>query len=282
MPICLLYTILYMYLAIDVGGTKTLMAVFSETGELIKTHKMPTNHSYDKFLDDIKQTLTTEFSEYRIAKCCCAVPGRIDRKNGVGIRFGNLPWKDAYIVNDLRLLLNDAPVMLENDAKLGGLSEAILLQNEYKKVLYITIGTGVGGAVVVSGRLDPAFLDFEPGRTILEHDGQLKKWEELASGHALKEKYGQLASEIDDQNVWHEFAYNVALGLGQLLTILNPEVVIIGGGVGAHLDKFKAALIDELRKFENDMEGGMPPILQAKRSEEAVIYGCYELIKQHG
>jgi hypothetical protein len=56
--------------------------------------------------------------------------------------------------------------------------------------------------------------------------------------------------------------------------------VVIGAGVGAHLQKFIGPLEHQLKKLENKMVK-IPPVAQAKRAEGAVIYGCYEFIKQH-
>jgi beta-glucoside kinase len=175
--------------------------------------------------------------------------------------------------------LHHIPVFIENDGNLGGLSEARLLREKYNKVLYITIGTGIGDAIIINGMIDPNLSDGEGGQMVIEHGGQLKRWEELASGHALVQKYGKLASQIDDPKIWRDFAKKLALGLDPLLAAFQPEVVIIGGGVGAHFAKFGDKLDMELIKLSNKMVK-VPPIVQAKRPEEAVIYGCYEYIRQ--
>jgi predicted NBD/HSP70 family sugar kinase len=114
---------------------------------------------------------------------------------------------------------------------------------------------------------------------VLEHEGKLLAWEDFASGRALKKKYGKLASQIDDPAIWAEFARNLALGLDVLLAAMQPEVVIIGGGVGTYFAKFGDKLESELKARESKMVR-VPTIIKAKRPEEAVIYGCYEYIRQ--
>jgi glucokinase len=64
-----------------------------------------------------------------------------------------------------------------------------------------------------------------------------------------------------------------------LLAIIQPEVVIIGGGVGTHFDKYGKLLETELKKYQTPLVP-IPPIRAAQRPEEAVIYGCYELVKE--
>jgi len=174
--------------------------------------------------------------------------------------------------------LRGIPTFIENDANLAGLSEAIS-HKKYSKVLYITIGTGIGGIIIINGKIDPVFADMEPGRMVLSYKGRLEKWEDFASGKAIKDRYGKLASEINDDSIWTAYAKDLALGFDCLLSVIRPEIVIIGGGVGAHFSKFGDKLEKELKRVTDRMVE-VPPIIQAKRPEEAVIYGCYEYIKQ--
>lgn len=256
-----------------------MLAVFSPNGKLVETKKISTSPSYDQFIKDLHRILTTSLKEHTFSACCCALPGKVDRSKGVGVVFGNLPWKNVPIRADLqRLLGSTVPVLVENDTNLAGLSEALLVHDKYKKVLYITISTGIGDGIIIDGIIDPSFADSESGQMVLKHEGKLQKWEDFASGRALVAKYGKRASEINDPNIWREFVPGVAAGLDELIATLQPEVIIIGGGVGAHFEKFGEYLLEELKKYENQMVK-IPPIIKAKRPEEAVIYGCYELIR---
>jgi predicted NBD/HSP70 family sugar kinase len=269
-----------MFLAIDVGGTKTLLAVFSEDGEVVASHKIATDREYSKFLDNIKKIIDSELKDYQITHCCCAVPGTIDFNNGVALAFGNEDWRNVPIQKDIQKLLPSTKVLIHNDAKLAALSEAILLKGSYGKVLYLTISTGIGGGVVKNGKIDSDFENFEPGQMVFEKDGQNLTWEDFASGRALKARYGKLASEITDPNVWREYSHSLANGFENLITTVKPDIIVIGGGVGAHLDSFKGFLDEELEQFNNPLVP-IPPIAKAKRPEEAVIFGCYEFIKQN-
>jgi predicted NBD/HSP70 family sugar kinase len=114
---------------------------------------------------------------------------------------------------------------------------------------------------------------------IFEHQDQTKQWEDFASGRALKARYGKQASEITDPAIWQEYTKLLVAGLEDLLAIIKPDAVIFGGGVGAHFENFKGFLEDELNKINNPLVP-VPPLLKAQRPEEAVIYGCYEFIKQ--
>lgn len=267
-----------MFLGIDVGGTKTLLAVFDENGQILKQFKFSTPEKYEDFLKALKNGLDRA-QDYKIKACCCAVPGKVDRKNGVGVVYGNLTWHDSPIKDDISRLLGGIDVAVENDANLAGLYEASLYHRQYKKVLYLTIGTGIGDAEIIDGMIDPSFADSEAGQTLLDHEGELVRWEDLASGRALKRRYGKKASEINDPKIWQEYTQDLALGLIELIAVMQPDVIIVGGGVGTHFNKYGELLRAELKRHEAPMVP-IPPVIQATKPEEAVIYGCYEYIRQ--
>lgn len=269
-----------MFGAVDIGGTKTLVAVFDKHGKIIEQIKFPTPKDYDDFKIELAKTVAS-LSTKDFLRVVVALPARIDRKHGVALAFGNLEWVNLPFQQDMELIFH-APVILENDAKLASLSEAILVKKQYVRVLYVTISTGIGAGLIVDGKIDSDFEDMEAGQMLLEYRGHLRDWEDFGSGRAFQEKFGKRVGEIaDDHNeAWYWFARNIAVGLINLIATLTPELIIIGGGAGAHLEKFKDRLDEQLKIYENPMFK-IPPIIKAQRAEEAVIYGCYELGAQH-
>ena len=273
-----MYTNWYMYLGIDIGGSKTLLAVFNTEGLLVDQFKVPTNKDYSAFTQELEEIITTKLKEHRFLACCVAAPGEIDHKKGTVIRFGNLNWKNIPLKSDIEKMLPHTPILIQNDAKLAGLSEAIA-HPSYRKVLYLTISTGIGDGIIIDGKIDTDFADSEPGQMMIEFEGKLYKWEQLSSGKALFEHYGKRASDINEPHIWRHFSKGLARGMNELIATIQPDIIILGGGVGAHYEKFSKYLIEELGKLENDMVQ-TPKIIKAKRAEEAVAYGCYEYIKQ--
>jgi glucokinase len=264
-----------MYGAVDVGGTKTLVAVFDAGGAILEQHKFPTPPSYDEFLTALNEC-AQQLEQHEFLAVAVAVPGKIDREEGIGLDFGNLPWHDVTIQADCEKIFH-CPILVENDANLAGLSEA-LLHPEQEKALYITISTGIGTGVISSGAIDPEFADMEGGQMLMEHDGHLVKWESFASGKAIVATYGKRASELDDVQAWKTLSRYFATGMINLFAIVQPDIVIIGGGVGTHFDKFGDFLQAELKKYQNPLVP-IPPIVMARRPEEAVVYGCFELAR---
>ncbi len=265
-----------MYLAIDIGGTKTLVGRFTNDGILRDSVKFPTPPLYDDFLktlsENIAKITTTEWT-----KVCVAAPGRIDHATGVVIGFGNLTWRNVPIKADVQKITKTDTLIL-NDAKLAGLSEARLLKPLRNKALYVTISTGISSALVVKGKLDPELIDTEPGQMMFEKHGKVVTWESFASGKAIVNRFHKRASDINDPHVWGLISEDIALGLIDVIANIQPDIVIIGGGVGTHFKKFAKPLVKELKKYESPLVT-VPAIVGAQRAEEAVVYGCYEYMK---
>lgn len=266
-----------MYMAVDIGATKVLLAVFTAAGEIVEQVKFPTGKKYEDLLKDLTSQISLlKHQDYK--KAVVAVPGRLDRTRGIAIAFGNRSWENLPIQNDMKSILK-CPVVIENDSKLAALSEALLIKNEFKKVLYVTISTGISSGLIVNGIIDPDLADSEGGQMWFEHNGKPTQWEDFASGRAIVATYGKRASEITDPKIWKEISHNIAMGLIELISIIQPEVIVLGGGVGTHLAKYEKPLLAELKKYELPIVP-IPPIRRAKHPEEAVIYGCYQVAKQ--
>jgi len=267
-----------MYLGIDIGATKTLLATFTNKGDIKERIKFLTPKNYAKFKIELSDNVA-KLSTNTFTGCCVGVPGRLDRKQGIGIAMGNLPWEDVPIKKDVQALLTNCPVSLENDAKLAGLSEAVLVKDTYQRVVYATISTGIGIGVIVNQEIEPNLLDAEPGKMPLEHNGKMMAWESFASGKAIVKRYGKKASEITDPTTWKHIAEDIAIGLIDVIAMVQPQVIVLGGGVSTHFDHFGLFLKQALQAYEVPLIP-IPAIIPASRPEEAVIYGCYELAKR--
>lgn len=268
-----------MYIGVDIGGTKTLVAVFDPKGKISERRKFPTPKNYVAFLKELSNSVVNLSTKVFLA-AGVAVPGAVDRKQGMAITLGNLPWKNVPIQSDIQKILK-CPVVIDNDANLGGLSEATLLP-QYNTVLYITISTGIGTGIITNQRINPALEDSEGGHIILEHDDKLCTWESFASGHAIVQRFGKKASEINDSKTWQIIAHDIGLGLFDLIASIEPDAVVLGGAVLDYYDRFKGPLLKELQQYATPITP-IPPIFVAQRPEEAVVFGCYTLAKStHG
>mgnify|MGYP000887866091 FL=1 len=259
-----------MIVAVDTGGTKTLVAVFDTEGKVVAEEKFPTPEDIAEYIATLSTTIDKLMDGQAITCLSVALPGTI--VDGRMVWAGNLPWRDI----DVRSLLGshfDCPIIVENDANLAGLAEARALETVPDLCLCVAVGTGIGTGVTVKGRIDPVLSRTEGGRIMLERDGAYQIWESFASGKAIHERYGKLASEIEDTETWNAIASDFAKGLLALTPFLRPDIVVFGGGVGAYLDRFIDPLMDILRAYLHD--DYVPTIVKASHLEKAVIYGCY-------
>lgn len=265
-----------MYVGIDIGGTKTLIAALTNEGVIHESLKFPTPERYDDFLVELK-TNVAKITAKDFRAGAVAAPGTIDRSKGVFVRGGNLKWRDEHIQRDVERITH-CPMLLENDANLAGLSEAMLLKDKHAKVLYLTISTGIGGGFIVNQQIDASMADVEPGQIMLQRGDKIVKWESFASGKAIYERYGLKASEIDDPKIWSAIVKDWTVGFLDLLAVTEPDIIVLGGGVGHYLEKYHDLLVAELKKYATPMVP-IPPIVKAQRPEEAVVYGCYDLAR---
>lgn len=265
-----------MYVGVDIGGTKTLVAVIGADGKIRESVKFPTPKDYHHFVLELAHTAHhLEHKDFKAG--AVAIPGRIDRKHGLAVQLGNLPWRNERVQHDTEKIFK-CPMAIENDAKLAGLSEA-MLHKDKESVLYITVSTGIGTGVIYKQKIDPSLEDMEGGRILLPFKGKLIMWEKFASGKAIYEHFNKKAMDITDEKDWRYIVRNLALGFAHNIAIVQPDLVIIGGSVGTYFDRYEHLLLEELKKYDTPLTP-IPKIVQAKRPEEAVVYGCYDLARQ--
>ena len=265
-----------MLVAVDTGGTKTLVAVFDTDGSVIDSVKFPTPHETHEFIRELSIVIDRLMDKKFLDAISIALPGRI--RNGVMMNAGNLKWRHF----DIAARLEDhfkVRIFVENDANLAGLAETRALGKIPPRSLYITVSTGIGTGFITNGLINTDLSESEGGFMMLEHNGTLMKWEKFASGSAIKKKYGKFASEITSKRAWYDIAKNINKGIVCLAPVLRPDVIIIGGSIGTHFAHYSETLNGLAKEYLHD--DTVPRIVQAKHPEEAVIYGCYYYAVEH-
>ena len=265
-----------MILGIDVGGTKTLLGLFNNEGNLERTKRTLTNDLYDDFITTLSAEIPSFLGRDDVDAISIGMPGSIDRTKGSVIAMGHRPWKNCNIVDDLRSkLMFKKPVFLENDAKLAGLAEAQVYK-DMKTIVYVTISTGINTAILIDGILEPSFIGDEGGFMLVPHEGKLQFWDTIASGRAFKERFGVLASETNDPAIWKEHCQVLAPGFSAIRALLTPDLIITGGGLGIQLEKFREPLL-EILSIPGSPNSQMPEFVAAKYGDNSVMQGCYTL-----
>ena len=261
-----------MLIAVDTGGTKTLIALFGDDGLVRETIKLPTPKIQSEYIELIKTTLQGNFAKLDIDAVAIALPGIV--KNGIALWCNNLGWKNFNAQEALKDVLGAVPVVVENDANLAGLAEARSIRPIPNSVLYVTISTGIGTGIITEGSIDPALRYSEGGRTIIEFGGTMREWEQFASGKAIYKHFGKYARDITKKSDWNEIADRISRGLLATIPILQPEVIVIGGSIGTYFPHYGKEL-DRILDTKLPAHIPTPKLLQAVHPEEAVIYGCY-------
>lgn len=260
-----------MIIAIDIGGTKTLIASFSKEKQILQEVKFPTPSNTKIFFEELTKQLS-QFNKQEIEAISIAAPGLI-AKDGTIIRCGRLDWENFELRKQLAQIY-ECPIFIDNDANLAGLSEANELNPVPLLCLYLTISTGIGSGIIVNGQLEPALANSEAGHMVLQTSNGLRNWQDYASGKAIKDYFKHQAVDIHNANDWKEIVDNLAQGLLALIPALQPNVIILGGSVGDHFQRFSPQLNEVLRNRLPDYID-LPEIKEAVHPNEAVLYGCY-------
>ena len=263
-----------MLITVDTGGTKTLVTAFDRQGKPGDSFRFPTPKNEDDYIGTLGELIHEQYvsKNKKIDALVIGTAGLISDNKVVN--SPNLGWDNFDIAKKLSGVVQDAPIWLENDANLAGLSETIRLKKQPRNSLYVTISTGIGTGVIADGIIDHNMAMSEGGHMLIEYDGKLREWEHFASGKSIKETYGKYARDIESRHVWNQIADKISRGFLVLIPMISPDVIIIGGSIGTYYDKYIDSLTKMISKQLPEFIP-MPKFYQAKHPEEAVIYGCY-------
>ncbi|MDR2063954.1 MAG: ROK family protein [Candidatus Nomurabacteria bacterium] len=259
-----------MILGIDTGGTKTLLALFSDSGEILRQFKYPTPQNYNEYILQLIHHVKNDFAD--ITAISIALPSPVEHNRP--LRFANLAWQGVDPAKDLTEALG-VPVLVENDVSLACISEC---KDTAGLCLYIAIGTGIGSGLAFDGHLVPELASsFNIGHIVLNYGGEPREWESFASGKVLTEHFGKKVENGLTESEWAEVAARISCGLLAVCPIFKPLTIIFGGGVGAHFDYFKPALEPILTTHLKPYY--RPKMRLSRRPNEATLYGSYDYAK---
>lgn len=269
-----------MIIAIDTGGTKTLVSAFTSSGKALKRHRFATPKRPADYFNTLASLLEDEYDLKKTDAISIAMPGVI--KDDIITALPHLTlWRHINVVRELTKRLADyqGAVYIENDANLAGLAEAHALSKVPRTCVYVTISTGIGTGIITDGEINPYFNQSEGGHMQLEYDGILRDWDQFASGLSIYTTYGKYAKDIHHRGTWEMITDKIARGFYAFIPLLQPQVIVIGGSVGTHFAQYEK----NLKRLINQK---LPPyidrpiIKQAQHPEEAVLYGCYRYALQ--
>ncbi len=239
---------------IEGGGTKFVCAVGTGPDDILAEARFPTTTPGETMQRAITFFQQQENEHGRLAALGVGCFGPLDPDPG-SPKFGQiLPtpkpgWTGAEIVAPLRAAFK-LPIGFDTDVNGAALSEARwgAAQN-CDPVLYITIGTGIGGGALVNGKLLHGLIHPEMGHVLIPHDVIADPFpgacpfhgdcfEGLAAGPAIEKRWGQKAETLPVEHAaWDLEAHYIALALTNFIYTLSPQKIVIGGGVAqqAHM-----------------------------------------------
>ena len=251
-----------MYLAIDIGATKTLIALFSKRGRVLRKVKFPTARGAESFLSDLEANLT-RFQKYKVKSVIVAIPGTVYKNYSV--HFGNRNWDDIDIFTPIKNLFS-CPIYFENDANLAAIYEGHKLPG---RTVFLTFSTGIGGGIVEKNRI--VGVNFESGHRKYEFGGKASEWEDIAAASALEKFYHiDPATDLRGKKIMQDIAARIYLGLPDITKEFNPDNIVLGGPMG----KIFRLYVKYLPKLPG------VKYRRPKRPLESVIYGCYICARQ--
>lgn len=272
--------------AVDIGGTKIAVGLVDESGKILEQEVCPTERAKDyragvASIQELMRRCLERVPHAALVGVGVGCTGPVDPATGVLGPNSFLPkWEGINMIEQLEAALG-VPVAIENDADAAALGEYAWGSGKGARVcLYITVSTGIGGGLLVDGRLYRGTNNAHPelGHMIIDagqgevcYCGGRGCWESLASGPALADWYNQqrqnhgLAVERDaaDARVICQRAeagealaqeaviregYYLGLGLANSITIYIPDVIVLGGGVMSAWPLFEGAVRAAIRQ----------------------------------
>ena len=279
--------------ALEAGGTKMVMAIGNEKGEIINQSTIPTETP-----DITMANILQYFRDQNISALGVGSFGPIDLDRnsptyGYITSTPKLAWANYNIVGTLKTVL-DIPIGFDTDVNASALGEATWgCMKGLPSGIYITIGTGIGVGIYMNGGLVHGMLHPEGGHILLsKHPMDSFKgvcpyhpncFEGLASGPAIEMRWNQKAYDlVDKMEVWD--AYYIAQGIVNYILTLSPHKIVLGGGV-MHQTQLFPLIHKNVTTLLNDyidtpqMKDLTNYIVPASLNDNQGIMGCLALAK---
>lgn len=305
-------------IGIDLGGTNIAVGVVDDHHRIVAEASLPAgaHRPAEQVVADMCRAVELALNKAGLTPADCAsigvgTPGTCDPERGVVVRAYNLNWFDVPVCAMLTAHFG-LPARLSNDANCAALAETVAgAAVGCRNMMLITLGTGVGGGIIVDGRIVSGLggAGGEPGHSLLVLDGEpctcgrrgcwevyasatalIRQGREAAAAHptSLLNRYPELtgrdvfdAADAGDetaQAVLERYYVYVAAGITDLVNILSPEMVLIGGGISRQGER----LLRPIRRYvaANCFGGAkrLQPVIQAAQlGNEAGIIGAAAL-----
>ena len=284
-------------IGLDLGGTAIKLGQFLEDGTCINSLTVATPQPSTP--EAVAKTMIEAIAQLTPQQNCIALgigtPGPADKTGRIAKVAINLAgWQDVPLADWLEKATG-IPTTIANDANCAGLGEAWLgAGKDYQNLIMLTLGTGVGGAIILNGHLFTGHLGAagELGLITLNFDGPVcnsgnnGSLEQYGSIQAIRRmtgkepaELGQLAQKGQKEALefWESYGCLLGAGLASLIYILTPEAIIIGGGISGSTQFFFPATLEEIERRVLLSSRENLQLLTAKLGNQAGMVGAAKL-----
>jgi len=277
------------FLGLDLGGTNIKFAIieeFDSSWKVILKDQISTEaiNGPEHVTNRLANLAAKYREEFQISGVGLAVPGIFDANAGTISLFPNLPgqWKGFQILKPIAEAAS-VPVGLINDARAFSLAESVMgAAQGYETVACIVMGTGVGGGIVINGKVHLGATNGagEIAHQIVNPDGPICGCgsqgcvEAMTSSHAIATMAGVQTPEeayekaiAGDQKAIHSFEEAgkwIGIAMANLMAILSPDVYVLGGGVSQSGDLITKYALVEAHRRSNLFEGEVFKVVPAQ------------------
>jgi len=277
-----------MYISIDLGRSTTRIASTLDLKSILKIVKFKTESDVNLQRTNMFKSFDEVAGDAEIDAISFGFPGITDKFKKVFEKSANYPQIEGLdIRNFFPEKLTQSKILVENDAALGALGEAYFGSGKDKEsVAYITLSTGVGGAFVRKYENEYLLINAEPGHQIVNIDDTISDGtgikgtlESYCSGSYFRKRFGSTPDFTAGAENWKKYSYYLSAGIINIISMWNPEVVVLGGGLSIHnFDNFYKYLTDEIKK---QTFFAIPQIRKSELGDDSGIYGGFILLKEN-
>jgi glucokinase len=294
------------FLGIEIGGTKLQVFSGSDAAHILERHRfaVEAGRGGAGIRAQLERVIPPLAQRFRQAAVGVGFGGPVDWKTGRICRSHQIEgWSDFPLATWLESLAN-APVFVDNDANLGALGEAAQGAGAgCNPVFYVTLGSGVGGGLVVESKI---YHGAPPGESEIGHlrldragtllESRCSGWAVDAKiraavtrnpesilarcvGKAAVHEARSLAAALAQNDPWaaailEETAEDLAFGLSHVVHLFHPQVIVLGGGLSLAGEPLRAAVERNMPRFIMEAFAPGPRIALAKLAEDAVPVGA--------
>jgi glucokinase len=274
-------------IGVDVGGTKICFGKV-KNGILINHHEIPTkaDRGSQDIINDIILGIETliDSSTFGIG---VGAPGLVDEERGVVYDVQNIPsWKEVHLSSVLENYFNRI-VQVSNDANCFVMGEKIFGKGrDYRNLVGITLGTGVGGGIVIDNKLYPGTLMAGEFCGISYKDSSFdfycgsKFFSEKHSMTGFEISQKALDGDLKSIEIYNEYGKNLSDLFKIIMLVLNPEAIILGGSISKSYALFESSLKYHLSQFSLNRVVRNTKI-EVSETENIAVIGAAALVYNH-